>query len=66
MLDKREGEAGWVQMEQLLEMSKDELAAHDPNAWWKQRSSSEEEDFDEEFEEEEVEVVEFKANSEEA
>ena len=41
MLHKPDGEAGWGKLEQIMGMSKDDLAAYaqmkmdDPNAWWK-------------------------------
>ena len=40
-LRKPDGEGGWQMLEQIMEMSKEELAAYaqmkmdDPNAWWK-------------------------------
>ena len=44
-LQKPDGEVGWQKMEQIMDMSKDELAAcvqmkmEDPNAWWKKTPS---------------------------
>jgi len=56
MLHKPDGEAGWQKLEQIMDMSKDDLAAYvqmkmnDPNAWWKNTAVEGEAD--------EVEIVE--------
>ena len=63
-LQKPDGEVGWQKMEQIMDMSKDELAAYvqmkmeDPNAWWKKTpSGGEGEEVGAQGEEEEVDVA---------
>ena len=63
-LQKPDGEVGWQKMEQIMDMSKDELAAYvqmkmeDPNAWWRKTpSGAEGEEVGEQGEEEGVDVA---------